>query len=202
MERIDRALERLRVALTDPTPLARPWVESGRVDDPAALAAWVGAPAPEAIDAVDRVCREQLAHPLDPMLRRLWERFDGIAIGERWEGAPAAPPGTIARADVAAIGEPVIWPAGRYGNLFDTVDVALPDDRVFVAFGEIPDSGWIGVGIGAHAPGPVFWQDVESHLVPAHRVADDVASFLEAWVDAGLHLPTLLGRVGAPGWGA
>lgn len=202
MTNIDTAIARLDDALRHPSRHVATWVSEGRIEPGARLGAWAGRPDPAALDGIALEHQERLGVPLDPQLRALWGRFDGVAVAEVWDGAPQSVEGAIAWADVIEIGEPVLWKARRQWDPFLLLDVKVPGGGSLFTFGEIADSGWIALAVGDADPAPVMWQDAESHLAPPHRIATDLATFLDAFVDAGLLLPLALRRAGAPGWGA
>lgn len=196
---LDSALDRLASALADPSPHEATWREAG-IEFEGRLGAWAGRPSPDAIALVAREHEEVYGVPLDPSLRRFWNRFDGIAVGERFPGAPTGAPGEIAWADLAAIGEPVLWPVDRHGRHFEVADIHAGDRRLF-AFGELADSGWLALAVGTSGPPLVVWQDIEANLVPPHVIANDLAKFLGKFVDADLRLQRLLRTMKTPGWG-
>jgi hypothetical protein len=195
------ALDRLAAALADPQQFAAAWSEDGRIEGDV-LCAWAGRPSPASIAALEAAHVRALDLVLDADLRALWERFDGIAIGEPFDEAPTSARGEIVWADVDAIGEPGIWPAMRYDH-FALLDIELELGASLVAFGEIADSGWFALGVGGDVgrPSPVYWQDSELHLVRPHFVAPSLAEFMEAWIAASLSLPRLLRACAARGWG-
>ena len=190
-------LDDLEAAVLGASQFTSLWRREGRIEEKE-LGAWIGRPDPDALASVEHQHREAFDRPLDPMLRRFYERFNGLAIAERWDDAPETPTSAGDHTDLDQIGEPTIWPIGRYADHFLFADV----QSSWFVFGEIPDSGFFLLVVdGTSEPAPVYWQDVESHLVEAFKVADHFDDFLRQWTAAGLCAPLLLQAAGVPGWG-
>lgn len=184
-------LEKLATALSKPQALRSRWEQEDQLLEPDDhIAVVVGEPDGVSLTAMKELFERRFVVPAPADLIAVLERFNGICVESSEEGG-------FFRSQASELGEPVLWPAGGYGDPHFLPGALVPAAELFV-IGGLEDSGHLALAVSSGGLGGVYWVDLNDQS--ASPLAASFAEFVDRWLDSALCLPLLLRNAGVKGW--